>query len=105
LPDLVLPEQEDCMQHYLSYEKAITPAGAIVVRFYHVGDEVRGQVRQVTGDASEDEAFPGEELSPADALRFAVTEQQSHPGSTVYIELTEGIEWNAEWDDVTPEAK
>jgi hypothetical protein len=78
------------MQHYLRYEKGITPVGAIVVRFYHSGGEVRGQVRQVTGRDVEDAAFPGEELDPATALRFAVNEQQAHPGATVYVELTEG---------------
>lgn len=91
------------MQHYLTYQQGITPAGAIVVRFYHSGDEVRGQVRQVSADQADDGVFPGEELEPAAALRFAVNEQQSHPGSTVYIELTEGIEWNPAWDDVQPD--
>lgn len=86
------------MQHYLRYEKGITPAGAIVVRFYHIGGEIRAQVRQVTGDEGEDVVFPGDELGPVAALRFAANEQQSHPGSTIYIELSEGIEWNAEWD-------
>lgn len=89
------------MQHYLRYEKGITPVGAIVVRFFHSGDEVRGQVRQVTAKETDD-VFPGEELEPTAALRFALNEQRSHPGSTVYIELTEGVEWNTAWDDVEP---
>ncbi len=91
------------MQHYLAYQEGITPVGAIVVRFFHAGDEVRAQVRQLTADQTDDGAFSGDELEPRDALRFAVSEQQVRPGSTVYIELTEGIEWNAAWDDVQPQ--
>jgi hypothetical protein len=95
-----LPFKEDRMQHYLRYEKGITPAGAIVVRFFHSGDEVRASVRQVTAETTDDAVFPSDGLEPSVALRMAINEQQSHPGATVYVELTEGIEWNADWDDV-----
>jgi hypothetical protein len=88
------------MQHYLQYQKGITPAGAIVVRFYHSGDQVRGYVRQVAADAKDDEIFPGEELEPEVALRLAGNKLQNIPGSTVYIELSEGVEWNPGWDDL-----
>lgn len=87
------------MQHFLRYQKGITPVGAIVVRFYHSGDEIRGYIRQVAADDTDDDIFPGEELEPSVALRLAANKQQAQPGATVYVELNEGIEWNAAWAD------
>jgi hypothetical protein len=87
------------MHRFERYEKALTPVGAIVVRFYHSGDQIRCYLRQTEQDAAHDEIFPGEELEPEVALRLAENRQQDHPSQPVYIELSEGVEWNPDWED------
>jgi hypothetical protein len=87
------------MRLYQRYEKGRTPIGAIVVRLYHSGGEVRGFIREIQAEENDQSIFPSEELEPEVALRLADNKRQGDPGQPIYIELAEGVEWNPDWGE------
>ncbi|WP_343229052.1 hypothetical protein [Rhizobium setariae] len=89
------------MRRLLNYEQHHTPVGSMVVRFYHSGDQIRCYVRQTLADETGDKIFPGEGLDPEVALRLAANRLQDHPDQPIYIELSEGIQWNPDWVEDT----
>jgi hypothetical protein len=70
-------------------------SGAIVVKLYRSGSEIRGYVREQPEDGKADTTFPGEEMPPADAFTLAKT--HSREGSEIYVELTEGVQSDPNW--------
>lgn len=84
------------MQTYRRYQKGITPVGAIVIRLYNSGDQIRGFIREVEAD-EEDSIFPSEELEVGNALRLAENKQLEEPDKPIYIELKEGVRWDPAW--------
>jgi hypothetical protein len=87
------------MYTYETFERGVTPAGSLVVRFYHSGDEVRAYIRELEDEETGDTIFPGEELEPKVAMRLAENKRQHDPALPIYIELTEGVEWDPAWTD------
>ena len=71
---------------------------AVIVKFYTSGDQIRGYVRKATDTTEDDTIFPGEEMEPEAALKLAAT--HSAGGAPIYIELTEGVEWDPGWGDL-----
>ncbi|OAP36764.1 hypothetical protein AU381_20025 [Sinorhizobium glycinis] len=69
--------------------------GAIIVKLYRYGDEVRGYVRQVTDPSEEDIIFPGEEMEPDAAFRLA--RAHSRGETPIYVELVEDVQWDPGW--------
>lgn len=84
-----------------TYSAGLAPAGSIVIKFYRSGDQIRGYVRRIADRAEDDAIFPGEEMEPDAAFKLA----ESHLGnsSAVFIELTEGVEWNPAWGHLRPQ--
>jgi hypothetical protein len=85
--------------HYLPYSAGAAPAGSLVIKFYHSGDQIRGYVRKVADTDEDDTIFPGEEMEPEAAFKLA----ESHNGDTgrpVFIELVEGVEWDSSWGEL-----
>ncbi|WP_449314078.1 DUF2934 domain-containing protein [Rhizobium sp. F40D2] len=81
---------------YVRYYSGVAPAGSLIVKFYHSGNEIRGYVRKVAGEDQDDTIFPGEEMEPEAAFKLA----ESHNGNSnnpVFIELVEGVEWDPTW--------
>ncbi|MFN7104183.1 MAG: hypothetical protein ACK4N1_16335 [Pseudorhizobium sp.] len=71
---------------------------AIVVKLYSSGDEIRGYVRKIADPAENDTIFPGEEMEPEAAFRLAVTHSEGE--APIFVELTEGVEWNPAWGEL-----
>ncbi|WEX73923.1 hypothetical protein PYH37_001280 [Sinorhizobium numidicum] len=69
--------------------------GAVIVKLYRSGDEVRGYVRKVTDASEDDTVFSGEEMEPESALRLAKT--HSEGTAPIYVELVEGVQWDPNW--------
>ncbi len=69
--------------------------GAIIVKLYRYGDEVRGYVRQVTDPSEDDAIFPGEEMEPEAAFRLA--RAHSRGEMPIYVELVEDVQWDPSW--------
>ncbi|MEY9627126.1 hypothetical protein [Sinorhizobium fredii] len=69
--------------------------GAIIVKLYRYGDEVRGYVRQVIDPSEADMIFPGEEMEPEAAFRL--TRAHSRGDMPIYVELVEDVQWNPSW--------
>ncbi|AWM28039.1 hypothetical protein [Sinorhizobium fredii] len=69
--------------------------GAIIVKLYRYGDEVRGYVRQVIDPSEADMIFPGEEMEPEAAFRLA--RAHSRGDMPIYVELVEDVQWNPSW--------
>jgi hypothetical protein len=69
--------------------------GAIIVKLYRYGDEVRGYVRQVVDPSKDDVIFPGEEMEPEAAFRLA--EAHSRGEAPIYVELVEDVQWDSNW--------
>ncbi|RFB85821.1 hypothetical protein B5K11_29490 [Rhizobium leguminosarum bv. trifolii] len=88
------------MPTYVRYYSGVAPAGSLIVKFYHSGNEVRGYVRKVADSNQEDAIFPGEEMEPEAAFKLAA----SHNGNShnpVFVELAEGVEWDPAWGRLT----
>ncbi|KPH05920.1 hypothetical protein AOG23_25515 [Rhizobium acidisoli] len=80
----------------MRYYSGVAPAGSLIVKFYHSGNEIRGYVRKVADEDQDDTIFPGEEMEPEAAFKLA----ESHNGNSnhpVFIELVEGVEWDPTW--------
>ncbi|MBB3565834.1 NADPH:quinone reductase-like Zn-dependent oxidoreductase [Rhizobium sp. BK512] len=80
---------------YQQYVPGATPAGSLVIKFYHSGDQVRGYVRKIADPGTGDTIFPGEEMEPEAAFKLADSHNYDH--KPIFIELVEGIEWDAAW--------
>ncbi|MEQ1403815.1 hypothetical protein ABK249_02620 [Neorhizobium sp. Rsf11] len=59
------------MHTYYRYRGGEPAPGALIIRFYHSGDQIRGYIRRVADPAENDTIFPGEEMEPDDAFRMA----------------------------------
>lgn len=75
------------------------PQGAVIVRLYTSGDTVRAYVRAKGEPDTEDSIFPGEELQPGDAFEIARSHNRGLR-SPIYVELLEGVRWDARWGDL-----
>ncbi|MBO9195443.1 DUF3175 domain-containing protein [Rhizobium sp. 16-449-1b] len=80
---------------YQQYVPGGAPTGSLVIKFYHSGDQVRGYVRKIADADTEDTIFPGEEMEPEAAFKLAKSHNDNQ--RPIFIELVEGIEWDAAW--------
>lgn len=80
---------------YQQYVPGGAPTGSLVIKFYHSGDQVRGYVRKIADADTEDTIFPGEEMEPEAAFKLAKSHNDDQ--RPIFIELVEGIEWDAAW--------
>lgn len=71
---------------------------AIIVKLYTSGDQIRGYVRKVADTAEDDTIFPGEEMEPEAAFKLAGTHSVGE--APIYVELTEGVEWDPAWGNL-----
>ncbi|AGB75681.1 MULTISPECIES: hypothetical protein [Rhizobium] len=85
------------MEIYHRYRENAVPPGSIVVKFYHSGDQIRGFLRKVTPPGEDDTIFPGEEMEPDDAFRAARNKMSGEIMRPIYVELSEGVNWNPAW--------
>ncbi|MFT3998735.1 MAG: hypothetical protein QM684_00780 [Rhizobium sp.] len=85
------------MEIYHRYRKNEASPGSIVVKFYHSGDQIRGFLRKVTPPGEDDAVFPGEEMEPDDAFRAARNKMTGKQMRPIYVELSEGVQWNPAW--------
>lgn len=88
------------MQTFQRYTPHATRPGAIVVRLYHSGDQIRGYIRQVAEPGTDDTIFPGEEMEPEVAFRMAENKNRE-TDQPVFVELSEGLQWDAAWGRLT----
>ena len=91
--DLDAPEERP---DYRRYSTGVAPAGSLVIKFYHSGDQIRGYVRKVADTAADDTIFPGEEMEPDAAFKLADS-HKADSSDPVFVELVEGVEWNPAW--------
>jgi len=85
------------MHTYYRYRGGEPPAGSLIIRFYHSGDQIRGYIRKVNDPIEGDAIFPGEEMEPEDAFRMAENKNRGPNEAPVFVELSEGVEWNPKW--------
>lgn len=88
------------MKRYYRYAHGVAPVGSLVLRFYHSGDEVKAFLREVGAEEKDDSIYPSEELPPEIAFRLADNKRASSH-QPIYVELSEGVVWNAEWGELT----
>jgi hypothetical protein len=88
------------MHIYQRYQKGKAEPGALVIKFYHSGDQIRGYIRKVTEPGEDDAVFPGEEMQPDDAFRMAENKMVNGPRYPIFIELSEGLRWNPAWGEL-----
>ncbi|WP_245441137.1 MULTISPECIES: hypothetical protein [unclassified Neorhizobium] len=84
---------EEIMHTYYRYDGgAPAPApGALIIRFYHSGDEIRGFVRKIAEPSEDDAIFPGEEMEPEAAFRTAENRNRGPDKPPIFVELSEGF--------------
>jgi hypothetical protein len=80
---------------YHPFRTDVVVPDAIVVKLYTSGDQVRGYVRKLADPAENDTIFPGEEMEPEAAFNLAATHSEGE--APIFVELTEGVEWDAAW--------
>ena len=85
------------MSTYYAYHKAEPAPGALIIRFYHSGGQIRGYIRRVAEAGQDDTIFSGEEMEPDDAFRMARNKNQDAKDRPIFVELSEGVEWNPAW--------
>ena len=85
------------MRTYYAYHHAEPSPGCFIIRFYHSGGEIRGYIRQIGEPGQKDEIFPGEEMQPEDAFRMADNKNRGDRKRPIFIELSEGVQWNPAW--------
>ncbi|WP_117195267.1 hypothetical protein [Rhizobium terrae] len=85
------------MHTYRRYQGGVPAAGALIIKFYHSGDEIRGFIRKVADEAEDDAIFPGEEMEPDTAFRMAENKNRGPDKPPIFVELSEGVEWNPAW--------
>ncbi len=87
------------MHIFQTYAPQSTRPGAIVVRLYHSGDEIRGYIRQIAEPGTDDTIFPGEEMEPEVAFRMAENKNRN-TDQPIFVELSEGVRWNSSWGEL-----
>ncbi|MFN7089243.1 MAG: hypothetical protein ACK4P4_01645 [Allorhizobium sp.] len=85
---------------YKAYQPEVRTPDAIIIKLYTSGDQIRGYVRKIVDPAKNDTIFPGEEMEPAAAFQLAVSHSEGE--APIFIELTEGVQWDPEWGDLLP---
>ncbi|TDK35254.1 hypothetical protein E2F50_13430 [Rhizobium deserti] len=85
------------MQTYHRYRPSEAAEGALIIKFYHSGDQIRGYIRKITDERQDDSIFPGEEMEPEDAFRMADNKNRDPGGQPIFIELSEGVQWDPAW--------
>ncbi|TCV75912.1 hypothetical protein EDE05_101356 [Neorhizobium sp. R1-B] len=85
------------MHTYYRYHGTDPAPGALIIKFYHSGDQVRGFIRKVTEPSEDDMVFPGEEMEPEAAFRMAENKSRGPEQHPIYVELAEGLEWDPAW--------
>ncbi|OHV83605.1 hypothetical protein [Rhizobium sp. LCM 4573] len=85
------------MHTYYRYREGAPEPGSLIIKLYHSGDEIRGFIRKVADPAEDDTIFPGEEMDPETALRMAENKNREPDRHRIFIELSEGVEWNPAW--------
>lgn len=84
---------------FLRYSPGAAPAGSLVIKFYHSGDQIRGYVRKIAEPGEDDAIFPGEEMEPDAAFKLA-NSHNGDSGRPIFIELVEGVPWDASWGEL-----
>ncbi len=87
------------MQIFRTYTPQGTKPGAIVVRLYHSGGQIRGYIRQIAEPGTDDTIFPGEEMEPETAFRMAENKNRG-TDQPIFVELSEGVEWRSNWGEL-----
>lgn len=85
------------MQTYHRYRQSEVSEGALIIKFYHSGDQIRGYIRKIADEGQDDSIFPGEEMEPEDAFRMAENKNRDPGGRPIFIELSEGVQWDPAW--------
>lgn len=85
---------------YKAYQPEVRTPDAIIIKLYTSGDQIRGYVRKIVDPAKNDTIFPGEEMEPEAAFQLAVSHSEGE--APIFIELTEGVQWDPEWGDLLP---
>jgi hypothetical protein len=85
---------------YKAYQPDIRTPDAIIIMLYSSGDQIRGYVRKVADPTKNDTIFPGEEMEPEAAFKLAAS--HSEKKAPIFIELTEGVQWDPKWGDLLP---
>jgi hypothetical protein len=85
------------MNTYYCFDPVSAGPGALVIKFYHSGDQIRGYVREIAKEGDEDTVFPGEEMEPEAAFAIAKSHADSSLVKPVFIELVEGVRWDNGW--------
>jgi len=85
------------MRYHPFQTDAVLP-DAIVVKLYTSGDQIRGYVRQLADPSENDTIFPGEEMEPEAAFHLSATHSEGE--APIFVELTEGVEWNPAWGEL-----
>ena len=85
------------MHTYHRYKEGVPEPGSLIIKLYHSGDEIRGFIRKVADPAEDDTIFPGEEMDPETALRMAENKNREPDMHPIFIELSEGVEWDPAW--------
>ncbi|WJR68208.1 hypothetical protein QTA58_05485 [Neorhizobium sp. CSC1952] len=85
------------MRTYYRYRGGEPAPGALIIRFYHSGDQIRGYIRKVADPSEDDTIFPGEEMEPEEAFRMAENKNRGPDKPPIFVELSEGVNWNPAW--------
>jgi len=85
---------------YKTYQPEVRIPDAIIIKLYTSGDQIRGYVRQVVDPRENDMIFPGEEMEPEAAFKLAASHSEEE--APIFIELTEGVQWDPEWGNLLP---
>lgn len=85
------------MHTYYRYHGGTPAPGALIIQFYHSGDEIRGFIRKIAEVSEDDAIFPGEEMEPEAAFRMAENRNHGPDKPPIYVELSEGVQWDPAW--------
>lgn len=88
---------EETMHTYYRYHGGTPAPGALIIQFYHSGDEIRGFIRKIAELSEDDAIFPGEEMEPEAAFRMAENRNRGPGKPPIYVELSEGVQWDPAW--------
>lgn len=87
------------MPTFHSYQYPALP-DTFVVRLMLSGDKTVGFVRQVGAEDDPEATYPSEQVPAEEALALAHSRSEALPGSRVYVELGEGVEWDPAWGEL-----
>jgi hypothetical protein len=88
---------EETMHTYYRYHGGTPAPGALIIKFYHSGDEIRGFIRKIAEPSEDDAIFPGEEMEPEAAFRMAENKNRGPDKPPIFVELSEGVQWDPAW--------